>query len=350
MKKNLFFLVLFCVAKVFSQNIDFICDVTDKIGYSVTDLSVEFYKSDTYIKERYQQFSDVKNSTPEELLKSHISAKDNEWLSYNYGKDVTWEDSKIKELLNENNYIELLFRLNFRVSNKEYSIVKLNAKSKSSSIPIALLMKKNEGRWVFTDEKILQSLKLIIYLLPIGDIYSIFNNETRNDNRNLDIFRDKIWIDNSFNFYAFINGFGEYLLKNDNKNDISLGLKENISLEINTKGIIPFINQEFCTYFKNENSRMQNPYINKVIDSIQKITNQKVYPLNSVKVTINEKNFFYLKYIEIDGNKTYNNVMVFDDNFNIINQQDEIYKLLDSSNQENLKNIFSNSKIIIIYK
>lgn len=351
MKKILICITLFSFIKVFSQKIDGICNVTDKIGYSITNVSVEFYKNNTYIKKRYNKFSEVTNFSPEELLKSHISAQNNKWLSYNFGKKVNWEYDKIRSLLNDNNYLELLFKLTFEVLGKEYSIVKLNAKSKGSdnSIPIVFLMQKNDKKWFFTDEKILQSIKLIFYLLPLEDIYCLFNNEKGN-NDELNILLDKVWSNKSFNFYTFISGFGKYLLKNESMDSDKLNLKEGYIKRVKNNGIIPLLNQEFCFYFKNEISEMDKYFINKAISSIPISSNEKITPLNSIKVTIGGQSLFYLKYNSIiDNTMSDSHVRVFDEKFNIINKNDAIFNLLKLNNQEKLKKIFLESEKFFIY-
>ena len=344
--------MLFLSISAFSQKTDGVCNPIDKIGYAIGDISVVFYKKNTYIKERYKNFSEVSNLSPEELLKSHISTQDNDWLSYNFNEKKNWEYNKIQNLLDKNNYIELLFKFNFKVLNKEYSIVKLNAKNDilDSNIPITFLMQKHSNKWFFTSEHLLQKINLALYLLPIEDIYIIFNNKRSSNNQPLNILLDKIWENGIFNFYAFINGFGEYLLKNETKSYAHLSLQESITMKIKNKGIIPLSIQEFCSYFENENSEISSRLIDKIRD-IQTSEKGKISLQNSIKIDVGGMTIFYIKYnIMSENNASYNDVKIFDENFNEIEKKDNITTLLKINNKEQIERLFFNSTEYVIYE
>ncbi len=52
MKNIIIYLLIFYPITLFSQKIDAVCTRIDKIGYNITDVSIEFYKENSYIKER----------------------------------------------------------------------------------------------------------------------------------------------------------------------------------------------------------------------------------------------------------------------------------------------------------
>ncbi|GIM53337.1 hypothetical protein ACI76O_11480 [Capnocytophaga cynodegmi] len=352
MKKISAVIMLFSSISAFPQKIDGICNPIDKIGYAIRDISVTFYKKNTYVKERYKKFSEVTNLSPEELLKSHISTQNNDWLSYNFNEKKNWEHNKIENLLDKNNYIELLFKFNFKVLNREYSIVKLNAKNDilNSNIPITFLMQKHNNKWFFTSEHLLQKVKLALYLLPIEDIYIIFNNKRSGNNQPLNTLLGKIWENGIFNFYAFINGFGEYLLKNESKSNAHLSLKESITTKIKNKGIIPLSIQEFCSYFENENSEISSRLLDKIRD-IQTFEKGKISLQNSIKIDVEGMTIFYIKYdIMAENNVFYSGVKVFDENFNEIEKKDNITVLLKINNKEQMERLFFNSTEYVIYE
>ena len=98
-----------------------------------------------YINEKYTDLKQVNNSTPEELLKSQFSVKDNKWLSINYNKTMDWTQKQFDDLKDPNSRIELLCKLSMKINNIEYSILKINTYDSSSTVSFgSILMQKTK--------------------------------------------------------------------------------------------------------------------------------------------------------------------------------------------------------------
>ena len=140
-----------------SQNIDGICSEADLFGIPVGNSQITYHKYEPVLqlKKRYASFEEVKNQTPEELLISQISVKNNNWLAYNFENEVKWNDEKFQRNKSQNpqkNFIEVIRKITYSLNGIEYSImrVKVYDDRRENPATLSLMAKKKGEKWLFS--------------------------------------------------------------------------------------------------------------------------------------------------------------------------------------------------------
>jgi hypothetical protein len=187
--KTIFFLFLipfFC----FSQKKEVKIILNSK---QLKNCSYERYKPSVQIKMIYKDTTEAKNKTPEELMTSTISARNQEWVNYNYlgGKERAAPfskdefDEKIRQ--KENNYFELLAKLEFSVDSIKYSVIKFRYFQAKIKNPImgSILMVYSKHRWFQTFNAQINNLSMMMLVFKEDILERIIsgigNNQMEND-------------------------------------------------------------------------------------------------------------------------------------------------------------------------
>lgn len=166
----------------------------------------ELYKPATQIRMIYKDSSEAKNKTPEELMTSIISAKNQEWINYNTfgGKDkaaiFSEDEFNEKAKQKEKNYLELISKLDFKLDSINYAIVKFKYFQNNPNKPImgvTLMIYANE-RWLQTFNAEINNLSMMMLVFKediLGRILlGVGNNQMENDLIKL-IYKDGLNVD-----------------------------------------------------------------------------------------------------------------------------------------------------------
>ena len=205
-------MILFMMSlNLFSQKFDGVCLTTSKMGLEIENIAFSIYKDNTFINEKYTDLKQVNNSTPEELLKSQFSVKDNKWLSINYNKTMDWTQKQFDDLKDPNSRIELLCKLSMKINNIEYSILKINTYDSSSTVSFgSILMQKNGNKWFITENKFFSNIEFVILFMSVDDLYYIFNNKPLSSNSYIKDLIKNIWVNKKIQLNMAINELGVY--------------------------------------------------------------------------------------------------------------------------------------------
>ncbi|XKX06558.1 hypothetical protein R8G61_04335 [Tenacibaculum maritimum] len=86
----------------------------------------------------------MKNSTVEELIISQMSVQDNDWLSFNFNKEMKWASQQFFRIKSQNtktNYLELVRKATYTFDNENYAIVRVNVFDERREKPIVVSLK-----------------------------------------------------------------------------------------------------------------------------------------------------------------------------------------------------------------
>ena len=284
----------------YSQKTDGICYDSDFFGVPVKEVEYIRHKNGI-VKDRYASFSEVKNISPKELIKSMISAKNNKWVSYNYGQEMNWSQAQLDRLNGSEKYIELLCEINTVINNVNYSIIKVNLFDGDKKPQfLSLVLKKVENRWVVNSDKVLSDLNFLIMFTSVDDIDAVFNN-TKTNNEKLNGIIKNSWNKKTLDLSKILSELGNMMLNQEYK---SLPTENNNtnSKEGNKKTSViynyPLSNQKFCYYFSNEISNYNEEELNLILNFIKSKQVEKIsiVPIHKFSYLRNNKKIDVFKY------------------------------------------------------
>lgn len=352
-------LVIFFYAftiSVKSQSIDGLCSSVDLFGIGVKNNEIEYVKYLPIVKlqKKYKTFKEVKNSTVEELIISQMSVQNNDWLSFNFNKKMTWTSQQFSRIKNQDtktNYLELVRKVTYTFDNENYAIVRVNVFDERREKPIVVSLKaKQEGnKWFLIREKLKDPIEFLFMNLNLGYLDAVFENRETNNSTLNDIIESS-WNKNNFKIANFYLKLGNVML-NDveelkeifERNNLSLieGNKQkfssNLSLNkkvIKTNYLIPLKNQKFCSYFLNEVGNYNETELDLVLNYVKKKQIEKVTisPIHKFSYLRDNKNVILFKYLAKSSSKEELRVEQ-------LIQQNNSISLLEEKNKRD-KNIF----------
>ncbi|WP_159286885.1 hypothetical protein [Tenacibaculum maritimum] len=151
-----FLVIVFCAVTtlVNSQKVEGLCSSVDLLGIGVKNNEIKYVKYSPILKlqNKYRTFEEVKNSTVEELIISQMSVQDNDWLSFNFNKEMKWASQQFFRIKSQNtktNYLELVRKATYTFDNENYAIVRVNVfdERREKPIVVSLKAKKEGNRW-----------------------------------------------------------------------------------------------------------------------------------------------------------------------------------------------------------
>lgn len=157
---NIWFLLFITCTICYSQN----TQLGSRIILSTNNVSeTNFYVYNPSFKANviYANINEAKNTYPEELMSSVLSANTQEWVNYNTlggEKNADKKDKsffeKIKKYNKEKTYFELQAKLDFIADGNEMAIVKFYFHQQDKEKPVAgaLVMQKNGKKWKLTSK------------------------------------------------------------------------------------------------------------------------------------------------------------------------------------------------------
>lgn len=186
MKKNVIFfcLIIFAHYHMYSQKdyANLIIGKEDKV-----ELSFQTYDS-LIIKKDYIKIEDVKNDSPENLIKSILSATTQEWVDYNtLGgslksiKRKTEYFKKIAEMDRDKNYIQLVHKISFLIDNTPTEIIKFYFKQENTDlISGCYVLQKINNRWYKVSNATTSNLSIMIMRLKTDVLLELFSGKISN--------------------------------------------------------------------------------------------------------------------------------------------------------------------------
>ena len=215
-KLKLLFSVMFLCGIASAQDQIFHCAEMLNVSQQVTDFRYEKY-NENYIVRKYDSFSQVVNSTEEELMRSVLSASDLNWYNFNL-------EEKVKETSQDFNYIKmasadayystLVSKVNFIANGTEYAVVKYHLHYNGEIYGFAEAMKKNDNKWVTTKDYQVSQLLLFMGMVDITYIDAIVNNK-QTDNAELNRIIGENTKNNNLDLNAIIFSLQKGLDQND---------------------------------------------------------------------------------------------------------------------------------------
>ena len=146
--KIILFALIFITQTALSQKNNGICSDYQYFGEIVNEMQIHFYGDYTKRIERYDNISQIKNLTPNDLITSQFSATNNEWVSINYNKKMAWTKSQFDRLKNKENKIVCVADFEFKVNDSIFNISRIDLYDESKrKTPICLTMKKENNKW-----------------------------------------------------------------------------------------------------------------------------------------------------------------------------------------------------------
>lgn len=152
-----------------------------------TELLVEVFDS-LVVKKDYARFDEVKNDTPENLLKSILSATSQEWIDYNIlggslKSNKRKEDyfEKIRKMDKDKNYIKLIHKVSFFIDNIPTEIIKFYFKQENAKeVAGCYVLQKVNNRWYKSSNSTTSNLSIIIMRLRTDVLVELFSGKTSN--------------------------------------------------------------------------------------------------------------------------------------------------------------------------
>ena len=205
----------------FSQKMSSFCSNDLYFGDVVENIKYHLYNPPLALNERYKSIKDVKNTTPEELFISMMSVQDNQWASYNYGKEKKYNSDHYKRIKTQDpkkNYVELIFKVSYSVDEKEYAFIKFNLYDENFNKPVSYCLNafKKNNRWCFLDNKVDSNMDLILTVFTGSALDSIFGNKPHS-NLLLSQIITEAWRNKTLDFAFIVTKYTE-LFSDNNKN------------------------------------------------------------------------------------------------------------------------------------
>lgn len=179
----LVFVILFYCKLSFCQEQQIDCANNLLINQNVNNLKVLKYDKG-FLAKKINSFNEVKNSSPEFLMSSVLSASDLSWYNSNREKKkkkVSQDFEYIKNVSSSEYYFELLYKVTFEANGFEYAIIKYYLHNKGKVIGFAESMKKIDNRWFTTSESGISNFLFFMVMIDVNYIDAIFKGEKSNN-------------------------------------------------------------------------------------------------------------------------------------------------------------------------
>lgn len=152
-----------------------------------TELFIHVYDSLT-IKKDYTRLDEVKNDSPENLLKSILSATSQEWIDYNtlggsLKSNKRKEDyfKRIKQMDKDKNYIKLIHKVSFIIDNVPTEIIKFYFKQENAKeVSGCYVLQKVNNRWYKSSNSTTSTLSIIIMRMRTDILVELISGKTSN--------------------------------------------------------------------------------------------------------------------------------------------------------------------------
>jgi hypothetical protein len=153
------------------------------------EVELSFQKYDSLIiKKEYTKLEDVSNNTPENLLKSILSATSQEWVDYNtLGGNLKSTKrnadyfKKIEQMNKDKNYIQLVHKVTFLIDNVPTEIIKFYFKQENAEQTSGCyVLQKINNRWYKVSNSTTANLSIMIMRLKTEILVELFSGKFSN--------------------------------------------------------------------------------------------------------------------------------------------------------------------------
>lgn len=184
MVKLKFYLLILLSNIIYGQN-----NSSNIIVGSEEETELTFQKYDSLIiKKDLKKLEDVKNDTPENLIKSILSATTQEWVDYNtMGASLKSSKrnadyfTKIKQMDRDKNYIQLVHKVVFQIGGVPTEIIKFYFKQENSKITSGCyVLQKIDNRWYKVSNSTTANLTILIMRLKTDVLLELFSGKISN--------------------------------------------------------------------------------------------------------------------------------------------------------------------------
>ena len=135
-----------------------------------SEVSFYAYEPRLKIEADYKKMGEAVNEYPEQLVQSILSASNQEWVYYNTlggeekaNKKEQSHFDRIKSMVRDKNYFELVHKLSIDVGGIPTAIIKIFTHLEDSPVLSgAFVMQKVDGRWQKTSHPALSTLSIIV--------------------------------------------------------------------------------------------------------------------------------------------------------------------------------------------
>ncbi|MFL0083068.1 hypothetical protein V2665_08795, partial [Tenacibaculum maritimum] len=320
--KMKFLVIVFCAVTtlVNSQKVEGLCSSVDLLGIGVKNNEIKYVKYSPILKlqNKYRTFKEVKNSTVEELIISQMSVQDNDWLSFNFNKEMKWASQQFFRIKSQNtktNYLELVRKATYTFDNENYAIVRVNVfdERREKPIVVSLKAKKEVNRWFLIRGKLKTPVEFLLTNLNLEYLDAVFEKK-RTNNSTLNNIIASSWDKNNFNIASLYLKLGNLMLSDieglkeiferNNSSSIEVG-KQKFSLDLslskeNIKAnyLVPLNSQRFCYYFPNEISKYLEDELDLVLNYLKdkQTENVNIVPIHKFSYLRKGTNMIVFKY------------------------------------------------------
>ncbi|WP_440880855.1 hypothetical protein [Tenacibaculum sp. C7A-26P2] len=157
---------------------------------NITETNFYVYKPSFKSKPIYNSINEVKNSYPEELMSSILSANSQEWVNYNTLGGEKNADKKSESHFNKVNnynkdktYFELQAKLEFNSNGSKIAIVKFYFHQQDKEKPVAgaLIMQRSEEVWKVTSKPYLTQIAMALMVFKPDVMERLLSNNPKNE-------------------------------------------------------------------------------------------------------------------------------------------------------------------------
>jgi hypothetical protein len=344
--KKIIFILLFSPYFGFTQNNYLQINTYFGLQPNNKELRYVSYNQKNIIPSNCEDFSQCPNKTPEELMQSLLSAKNYEWDKMNYDYEITKHKEYNKKTSAD--FFQLTKKLSFTLGEENYCFLKYLIVSDNKEMPMATLMKMNNGIWqVISSQENMTNLMLMFkYLSPIA-LDGIFLQKpigiTTFDDMVKSVYIDKTLL---LTEALKIKPNKDYT---ENEEKIVFGLtnqteirdetvKADIIFLLNKQSLFKYVDN---SYYSSKNDLLLNTLISKLNFNSE----TKIDPIFRFNFNYNNQNFIILKITKI-----INDIEKTEQLSTFVEKNNEwiLYKDLSSDVLKNLNKIMMNSNISLL--
>lgn len=226
MKQIIFFIFFIFFEITFSQEQSIDCATTITMNQNVKNFKILKYSEGFFMK-KIQNFKNVNNEIPENLLISVLSSSNIDWYNFNREKKAektTQNFTYISKVSQKDYYCQLKYRISFEANGIEYAVIKYVLYDNKKEYGFAESMKKIKNRWYTTTDSSVTNLVFFMGMIETKYIDSIFNN-LESDN-------------------PFLNKMISKCLENNRINLIKILKELQISINKKEKEILPVLDSQ----------------------------------------------------------------------------------------------------------
>lgn len=217
--KNMFTLIVIMFAlNCYSQNGIVVTDTP--IDQSINNAKVVKYP-ERYLIDQIENFEDVKNTSPENLLASYFSAQNKKWFDHNLKIKQSLPYHNFEDVSKNKYSVRPLIKLSFIANGIENCLVKFEIENDNQTIgSYCIHLEKKDAYWFVSNAEICSNLSLFFLTIDAKYIYPAIM-ASRSDNEVYNELLEKSKVNGRLNFNSLMQGIRNlYTINNNEYNKI----------------------------------------------------------------------------------------------------------------------------------